>query len=211
MNWISIGTCLLNHSLKERKSVIDTEKMERQIESWFTFGDGKKLLCALWGLDEEKLFNQLPIGVFYEKIVSNAAIFTRGAGAVDLWGISKDGQTLHIIELKCGDNINLGVISEMLFYTLVIYDTCISKNSLFTFGKYKNSPDKEDTVAIKNNGNKFKRLYSHILAERYHPLFNDNVMTLIRDGLSNLDIGFDRATYDYKKKIILDEANDLPP
>ena len=42
-----------------------------------------------------------------------------------------------------------------------------------------------------------------ILAERYHPLFDDNVMSSIKDDLSNLDISFDRATYDYKKKVII--------
>lgn len=209
MLWINKGDCLLNHSLKERESVIDTDKMERQIESWFAFEDGKKPICDFLDLDENKFFNQLPIGVFYEEIASNKAVFTRGAGAVDLWGVGKDGQTLNLIELKCGNNINMGVISEVLFYTSVIYDTCVAKDNLFSFGKYGNSSDTKDMLTIKNNGSKFKRLHSHILAERYHPLFNDAVLTLIQDGLLNLDIGFDRATYDYEKKVIIDEPNDL--
>lgn len=209
MNWIKTGTYLINHSLKERESVINTNKMERKIESWFTFEDGKKHLCGYWNLDEDKLFNQLPVGVFYEEIAANKAIFTRGAGAIDLWGVSKDGQTLHIIELKCGGNINMGVISEVLFYTSIIYDTCIAKENLFAFGKYRTLPATKDAVAIKNGGNKFIKLNSHILAEHYHPLFNNNVVSLIRDGLSNLDISFDRATYDYEKKVIINEYNNL--
>ena len=203
INWIKAGTCLLNHSLKERISVIETDKMERQIESWFVFDGGKEPLCALWNLDEDKIFNQLPTGIFYEEISSNRSVFTRGAGAIDLWAVGKDGQSLHIIELKCGNNINMGVISEVLFYTLLIYDTCIAKDNWFTFGKYKNTADTRDAVVIKNNSNKFKSLYSHILAERYHPLFDNKVMLLIKDGLANLGISFDRAVYNYEQKVII--------
>ena len=131
-----------NHSLREREDVIKTTKMERQIESWFVFHEGKELLSKHWNIDENKLFNQLPIGVFIDKITRDNAIFSRGASAIDMWGIDKDGQTLHLIELKCGKNKGLGVIGEMLVYTLLIYDTCIAKESLFSFGKYGTAPDR---------------------------------------------------------------------
>lgn len=203
MNWLKIESCLLNHSLHERESVILTKKMERQIESWFAFEDGKKILCNHWGIAQEKLFNQLPVGVFYKEINSKNAIFTRGAGAIDLWGISANGDTLHIIELKCGKNSGMGVISETLFYTSVLYDTCITDDNIFTFGRYKNSKDTKDMLAISNGEHKFKTLYSHILAEQYHPLFSDEVIKLIQEGLTNLGIEFDRATYNYAKKMII--------
>jgi len=194
------GRCLLNHSLKPRKSVINTQNKEREIESWLAFHEGKEPLCELLGLDQTKLFNQLPVGVFYNNIERKNAIFTRGAGAIDLWGISKDGTTLHIIELKCGRNIKMGVISEMLFYTAVLYDTCVAKDNIFDFGKYKNSRQTPDMIAIQNGGQKFKQLHSHVLAEHYHPLFSDNVVNLLTEGLSRLDIKFDRAKYDYTNK-----------
>ncbi len=71
MKWLKEEPCLINHSSRERKSVINTERMERQIESWFVFEDGKSLLCNLWKIDKEKLFNQLPVGVFYKEIRQN--------------------------------------------------------------------------------------------------------------------------------------------
>jgi hypothetical protein len=202
MGWLDKSPCVLNHSLKKRESVIHTEKMERQIESWFAFEEGKKLLCKHWDIDENNLYNQLPIGVFYQEIAAKNAIFTRGASAVDLWGINKEGQELHLVELKCGHNKGIGVISETLFYIAVIYDTCISENNLFEFGKYGIAADTNDAIAIKNRGEKFQRLIGHILAESYHPLFSRNVEGLIAQGLSNLGIGFDRATYDYAKKVL---------
>lgn len=199
--WLKQEPCVLNHSLREREPVFETENMERKIESWLVFSrEGSELLCELWGLDQTKLFNQLPVGVFHKNIDRKNAIFTRGAGAIDLWGIGKDGTTLHIIELKCGSNINMGVISEMLFYTAVMYDTCIAEDNLFHFGRYGNSPPTRDTIAIQNGGQNFKQLHSHVLAERYHPLFSDNVVNLLTEGLSRLDIKFDRAKYDYNNK-----------
>lgn len=199
--WLKQEPCFLNHSLRERGPVFETENMERKIESWLVFSkEGSELLCECWGLDQTKLFNQLPVGVFHKKIERGNAIFTRGAGAIDLWGISKDRTTLHIIELKCGRNIKMGVISEMLFYTAVMYDTCIAEDNLFHFGKYGNSPPTRDTIAIQNGGQKFKQLHSHILAEHYHPLFSDGVVNLLKAGLSRLDIKFDRAQYDYTNK-----------
>ena len=109
VQWIKSNTFVLNHSLREREDVIETTKMERQIESWFVFHEGKELLSKRWNIDENKLFNQPPTGVFIEKIIRDNAVFSRGASAIDMWGIDKDGQTLHLIELKCGDNKGLGV------------------------------------------------------------------------------------------------------
>lgn len=200
MRWLKNEPCLLNHSLRERKSVIDTNKRERKIESWLAFEEGKRLICDLWELDQEKIFIQLPIGVFHKEISSKNAIFTRGAGAIDLWGIGTDRGTLHIFELKCGNNISMGVISEVLFYTAILYDTCVAKEHLFKFGRYRNSPDTKDTVAIQNGGKYFSCLHSHILAERYHPLFSNEVMYLLKEGLSKLGIKFDRVKYDYENK-----------
>jgi hypothetical protein len=200
MDWLKQGRCLMNHSLRDRSSVIKTDKLERQIESWFVFEGGQKSLCKYWEIDQSALFNQLPIGLFYEKILAKNAIFTRGAGAIDLWGKDINGTTLHIIELKCGNNISMGGIGEILFYTSVIYDTCISKDTLFSFGRYGNYANTEDMIAIQNGGKNFNQLYSHILAERYHPLFSEQVVYLLSDGLSKLGIRFDRAKYDYGTK-----------
>ncbi len=201
--WLKSNECLLNHSLKERKSVIGTDHMERKIESWFVYHDGKHLLEKVWNIDSNKLYNQLPMGVFLKEIKADNAIFTRTASAIDLWGIGKDNNSLHIIELKCKDNIGLGVISELLFYTFVIYDVCINKNSLFEFSK-NNAKVTEDIKAIRNNGNKFSKLYTHILAEKYHPLFNYRVENEMKKGLYSLNIEFDKKKYVYSKKVILD-------
>lgn len=209
MHWVRSSKMMLNNSLQERPDQIGTQKLERQAEAWFVKHEGKTLLSKRWNIDESKLFNQLPTGVFIEKIAASNAVFSRGASAIDMWGVDKDGQTLHLIELKRGDNKGLGVIGETLFYTALMFDTCVSKEPLFSFGKYGTAPDTSDMAAIKNNGNKFGSLATHILAEKYHPLFTDAAADLIRDGLKNIGIEFERATYDFEKKDFVDADNNL--
>jgi hypothetical protein len=209
MHWLQSNDMKLNNSLQERPDQKDTPMLERQAEAWFANHEGKTLLSKRWNIDESKLFNQLPTGVFIEKIAASNAVFPRGASAIDMWGVDKDGQTLHLIELKRGDNKGLGVIGETLFYTVLIYDTCVAEEPLFSFGKYGTAPDTGDMAAIKNNGNKFGGLSTHILAEKYHPLFTDAAADLIRDGLKNMGIEFDRATYDFEKKDFVDADNNL--
>lgn len=202
IHWVHKSECLLNHSLQERQSVIKTTHMERQIESWLVYHEGKYLLESNWEINVNKLYNQMPISIFYEKIKAKNAIFTRSASAIDLWGIGKDNVSLHIIELKCGNNISLGVISEILFYSAVVYDLCINKQPVFKFGNY-NKTVTNDMIAIRNNGKPFDKLYLHLLAERYHPLFNTDLENLIGEGLSRLNISFDKKIYDYSKKIMI--------
>lgn len=210
MHWVRSSDMKLNNSLQERPDQIGTQRLERQAEAWFVKHEGKSLLSKRWNIDESKLFNQLPTGVFINQIAKVNAVFSRGASAIDMWGIDKDGQTLHLIELKRGDNKGLGVIGETLFYTALMYDTCVAKEPLFSFGKYDgNAPDTSDMAAIKNDGRKFDSLATHILAEKYHPLFTDAVAELIHDGLKNRDIEFDRATYDFEKKDFIDADNNL--
>lgn len=111
--------------------------------------------------------------------------------------------------MRCGNNIKVGVISEILFYTAVMYDTCVCGDNLFEFGHYANTTFTSDAVAIQNGGVKFKKLCSHILSERYHPLLSNEVIELIQSGLSTLNIYFDKATYSYKKQVIFDEVDNV--
>lgn len=203
MLWLRQGSCYLNHPLREREPMCDTEKRERRAECWLRFKeDGRTLLSRHFSLDWDKVFNQLPVGVFRDTIEQSTAIFTRSAAAIDLWGVGTDGKKLHIIELKSGRNVNIGVISEILFYTFVIYDTCVAKERLFEFGRYRKSPETSDMTVIQNRGIGFDHLHSHVLGEGFHPLFSDQVVALVDAGLSRLGIRFSRARYDYDRRIL---------
>ncbi|MGI6726167.1 MAG: hypothetical protein ACOX62_08260 [Christensenellales bacterium] len=53
------------------------------------------------------------------KLKKKMPSFPCRASAIDIWGVDKDGQGLHLIELKCGNNRGLGVIGETLYYSSI--------------------------------------------------------------------------------------------
>ncbi|MDD3860118.1 MAG: hypothetical protein PHW83_07960 [Bacteroidales bacterium] len=211
MEFLKNNTTILNPSSKERVDKLNKNSKERQadsnksntesdIERWFVFQDGKDLLYSTWNINKEKIHNQLPVGVYYKEIATDRTIFSGKKSAIDFWGIGEDEISLHLFELKRGNNSTIGVISETLFYTFILYDTCISQTPLFDYES--RDQNNSDTKAIINDYKKFDKLYAHILSEKYPTLFNERVVKLIEDGLSNYNIIFDRATYDYSKKSI---------
>jgi len=208
IHWLRSSKMMRNYPSKERSNQTGTQIPERNVEDLLVHHD-KTLLSKRWNIDENKLFNQLPTGVFIETVATSNTVFPRGTSAIDIWGVDKDGQTLHIIELKCGDNKGLGVIGETLFYTAIMFDTCVAKDPIFLYGKHETATDERAMAVLKNNGIKFSSLATHILAEKYHPLFTDATVDLIRDGLKNMGIRFDRAKYDFNKMCFVDADNDL--
>ena len=86
--WLKSQSLVLNVSLVERQSRKDKKANERSIESWFVFHEGKSLITGKWSIDENKLFNQLPVGVFVDEVKKNNAFFSGGAGAVDIWELA---------------------------------------------------------------------------------------------------------------------------
>ena len=82
-----------------------------------------------------------------------------------------------------------------------MYDTCVAKEPLFCFGKYGIAPDTVDLAAVKNNGNYFDSLATHILAKKYHPLFTDAAAALIRDGLKNMGMNLIELSIISRKRI----------
>src|SRR5258708_3192780 len=72
-------------------------------------------------LAKEKVGRQLPVGLFRGHVAKENRIFTGGKSAIDLVGVGANG-TLSIFEHKTGDNIPVGILSELFFYTSVIRD-----------------------------------------------------------------------------------------
>lgn len=82
-------------------------------------------LISHFGLVAPRFDQQFPVGLFgvpiSERRVKEAdRIFPGGKGAIDL--VCADGDRFWLFELKAGDNIPLGAISELLFYTSVMRD-----------------------------------------------------------------------------------------
>ena len=103
--------------VKEKvKNLKDGKETENSVEDlfaddvWQKSVEGKKI-CDKFG---EKIYRQLPVGLFYEEKKENKAVFTGGSSAIDLWTCDEDSIT--VFELKLTPNKKVGIISELFFY-----------------------------------------------------------------------------------------------
>ncbi len=166
---------ICNVPTKENSSK-DKHKNKKS-EGWIEcdFIDNKK--------DEFDIINhQLPVGLFIGNVDDKKRYTTGQKSALDIWAIKKD--ELSIFELKKEDNIMIGIISELFFYTNVIVDI-INHKILY------DETDKKTTDAINNNYRGFKdmhkflltsgkkRINAIMLANNIHPLITDDLLSTI--------------------------------
>ena len=125
--------------------------------------------------------HQLPVGLF-DNVVKRTTHFATGQkSAIDIWAIR--GNEFFIFELKKEDNISLGIISELMFYTNVMQDL-FSHSILY----------KEDVKlkkAIKENYRGFctlhelyqkgaiRKINAIMLAPKLHSLITDGLIETI--------------------------------
>ncbi len=64
---------------------------------------------------------QLPVGLFDGVISDDTRWTPGGASQADLWGVSSDGATLHLFELKTRDNTPLGIVPESFYYGRLLH------------------------------------------------------------------------------------------
>ena len=107
---------------------------------------------------------------------------------------------MHLIELKCGKNKNVGVISETLFYSQILYQVCVDQKDIIMFGSWGKGGDQRGIEHLKKK--KYRQIALHYLAEQFHPLFDQRVLSLINEGLVKWSTVADKVTYDYHAKRI---------
>lgn len=204
-NWFEIGNCknevnnfvnsmlsnvFLNLPSEDRKPVVNS-KGERFVE--YLFADRSRPfyheLKNLIGADE--IINQVPVGLFQNVISDHTKIFTGGASAIDLIGY-KGQDTLHLIELKIGDNNKLGIISEFLFYAFIIHNLFISKNFKYPNSSFPQSFYNYYQIYINGHVNKIN---GYLLCENYHPLLDEDAILLLKSGLLKFNIDVNRILY----------------
>lgn len=128
--------------------------------------------------------HQLPVGLF-DEVVSRTTYYTTGQkSAIDIWAIK--GNEFYVYELKKEDNIPLGIISELMFYTNVMQDLFSHRIQFIDDAKFKK--------AIKENYRGFGNLYDAyrkgeisqinaiMLAKNLHPLIKKELVNFINDS-----------------------------
>lgn len=204
MEWFQEG-CLINQPLQESKNHHENDAIldcERKIESWFSMDpQGKALLAMKANVDFAAIFHQLPIGIFRDKIDSRSAVMNRGASAIDLWALNEARDELHIFELKKKNNKSVGIISELLLYTMLIYEASIRQDGCLKFEFYKAENDFRGFKLIKDN--KYKELKAHLLVEDLHPMLDEQLIELLNQGFKRIGaITVDVIYYNYEKRTI---------
>lgn len=135
---------------------------EHSIESYFTSNDRLKKEIIKYGIELDYIHNQFPVGVFNEVANSKKAVFNGGKSAIDLYGEDKKNGSFNIFELKAENNVKIGIVSELFFYTSIIKDAIEGKI------QWEN-PEKVDGYEVN----------SFFLVPRLHPLITDAVIKML--------------------------------
>ncbi|MCC7300156.1 MAG: hypothetical protein IT583_03655 [Verrucomicrobia bacterium] len=132
----------------------------------------------------DKLYRQLPVGVFCGKVEKKNAIFTRGKSAVDIWGITSE-DALVVFELKAPRNEKVGAISELFFYAMVLAD---EQAGLLI---RKKSPGEliRNTTSLK----------AMLLASAVHPLITNKVFDLLNAPFKRQDAVLPKIEFGYEQ------------
>lgn len=118
---------ILNKSSDNRSNEISKEldlKLEKHLEEYFKGNGSNKLISKIKEYDIEitEIKNQLPVGLFHDKVEQKNYIFTGGKSAIDLYSEGVEYKSFNIFELKAESNVKVGIISETFFYASIIKD-----------------------------------------------------------------------------------------
>lgn len=130
-------------------------------------------LVQNFGIHQDKVGRQFPVGLFEGKVSNENRVFTGGKSAIDLVGLNEESKCLWIFELKTEDNKRMGGVSELLFYVYVVHDLLHGK---FRFGD--NAGPKAGRLRQEVlNSNNIEALCGCFLSPDFHPLLDGNKVT----------------------------------
>lgn len=168
-----LGKYTLNLPSKERGIGSPTQK-EAVLENRFVHGEWKKQLMHY--VKANKLFNQLPVGVYEGK----RPIFTKQKSAIDIWGYNKTGE-LMIFELKAPGNTKIGIISELYFYVCVL--------KMVQYNKFMHNCTDENILNIRNTS----KIKAYLLSPKLHTLIDKEILALL--NTAHPDVNYEYIEY----------------
>ena len=136
-------------------------------------------------MDYDVINHQFPVGIFHEKKSQTTHYTTGQNSAIDIWAIKDD--CLFIFELKKPGNKDLGIISELMFYTNIL-DDILSHRIMYE------EESENVKLAVEGDIRGFKKFYeayekgtinkieSIFLADNRHSLLSDELIDFINDS-----------------------------
>jgi hypothetical protein len=152
---------------------------EASLEKLFARAGSKPRQRLMADLGLRTLDRQFPVGVYDGDPKRAGAISTGGKSAIDLVGTSHDG-ALWLFELKTENNVQVGSVSELFFYSMVAND---AREGRFAFARAawgeRMSLRPADVTGA-------RRVEVRLFAGRFHPLVTDAVLAPLNDGAQRL-------------------------
>ncbi|HPU62556.1 MAG TPA: hypothetical protein PK304_00210 [Mobilitalea sp.] len=178
---------------KLKSKLTDNPTKEDEVENTFVEReDLRRKLLDRANMKTDKLYRQLPVGLFKGEVNKNNSIFTGGKSAIDLWAI--DDEYIALFELKT-NNIMIGIITELFFYSEFVYDIFINRENINKAdlkdketGYYELAPDET----------KNKKIKAYFLTNGIHPLITKEVIGVLNSGKKGKEglIRYDIIDYD---------------
>jgi hypothetical protein len=99
---------------------------------------------------------QLPVGLFKDNVSTATSLTPAKASQVDMWGMSIDGKTAHLVELKASGNTSVGILPEALYYARLLHKVRV--------GEFLGGGKELDALRSAD------RIIMWLIAPHYHPL-----------------------------------------
>lgn len=176
----------VNAPLSEPK-IPDLKSHEAVMERRLVQDGNCDLLNDILGTKIGKFYQQLPFGLFKDRVITENAVMPSDKAAIDIWGL--DGRVFHLVELKVRDNQDLGVLSELFFYACFI-------NEMYC-NRHLETKDPADLRTYKKDGELYRgysqlinanidSVVAHILTEKKHPRLDDAFAELQKHKLDGI-------------------------
>ena len=178
---------LINNLPNKLENITENDKefinTEHDVEMAM-IGREKKKLCSALGVSEDVIINhQLPVGLFMKEVHEKTNIFTKGKSALDMWMIYEN--KFYMMELKY-ENKMIGIITEAFFYINYMRDL-LDEEGIFTLNCNEMCENRGYNILIENLY-KCKKYCAVMIADKFHPLVNDEIITVLNDN--NLGIEY---------------------
>lgn len=153
-------------------------------------------------IGNDKVFRQLPVGLFKDEVKTENLFFPGGKSAIDLWTWNED--IFEVIELKTL-NPMIGIVTEIFFYANYMYDLLVNSEKLFAVN--------DTTVNEVDRGQEhirrglYKEVIGIMLADKYHPLIDGKFLLDILNANGDVKIKYAKCSYEYELKISGIEEN----
>ena len=183
---------VVNVPLREVKANVNNK--EGIIERMFVKCHNNTLATAI-GMDNNILYNQLPVGLFKNNIATANEILPGGNAMIDLWGLNIEERELHIFEIKAPNKDPIGIYSELFFYAMFEKDIINKKFIYKNISTIKDYRGIHYYLNIKHKRAEVKYIRAHFLVTKLHPLMDEKLMETINDALNGSDIKFDCIYY----------------